>query len=231
MRLIITILMLSALTAAQAQKISRFLEGGNSQKSELVIFAFGSDNPVQIGTVDAKGNLNTDLTEVKLPELSDDIKEMFISELRHAFAFSCGNSSDFGPQGTVSAIRGGNIALWANNEWTGSFFLVSDQELKSWLEDPGYNPAIKGSFWDIIYVEADVDINMSCLNEMHLEEGVVGLSYTYDLDLKKGFNWIEYSIEDIYVTDPQVMAAFPSKVRISNLSDPDRMKWIADYFF
>jgi hypothetical protein len=134
-------------------------------------------------------------------------------------------------QGGVPSARGGNVALLVNNERTGSFFLVSDKELKAWLEDPGYNSAVRGLFWDIIYVDADVSINLNCSNGIHLEDGIAEVSYEYNLELKKGFNWVEYSIEDIHVTDPEIMASFPLKVRISNLSDQEKMKWMAEYFF
>ena len=231
MRLIITLLLTATLTSAGAQQIIRSLDAHKSPAADLVLFAFGSDNPVKIGTVDANGNLSTDLSLVQLPEMAAGTREMFISELRNVFHFSCGNSNDFGQQGGVPSVRGGNVALLVNNEWTGSFFLVSDKELKAWLEDPGYNSAVRGLFWDIIYADADVSINLNCSNGIHLEDGIAEVSYEYDLELKKGFNWVEYSIEDIHVTDPEIMASFPSKVRISNMSDQDKMKWMAEYFF
>lgn len=231
MRLITTLLLIATLTSVHAQHISRSLDDHKSPAADLVIFAFGSDNPVKIGTVDATGNLRSDLSQVQLPEMTADTREMFMSELRNVFHFGCGDSNDFGHQGVVPSVRSGNVALLVNNEWTGSFFLVSDQELKSWLEDPGYNSAVRGLFWDIVYVDANVSINMNCRNEIHLEDGIAEVSYAYNLDLKKGFNWVEYSIEDIHVMDPEIMASFPSKVRISNLSDQDKMKWMAVYFF
>jgi hypothetical protein len=231
MKLITTLFLLAVLTSTHAQKISRSLQDHNNQEADLVIFAYGSDNPVKIGTVDVQGNLLTDLSTVQMPELTAEIRELFTSQLWLVFAFGCGNGDVFGLQGTVPAVRGGNVALMADNEWTGSFFIVSDQELKPWMADPGYNSAVRGQFWDIIYVDADVSINITCQNEIHLETGIAEASYTYDLDLRRGFNWVEYSIEDIHVTDPEVMASFPSKVKISNMTDQGKMKWMADYFF
>lgn len=230
MKLITTVFLLAVLTSINAQKISRSLQDHNSRHSDLVLFAYGSDNPVKIGTVDVQGNLLTDLSEVQMPQLTAEIRELFTSELWLVFAFGCGNRDDFGQHGTVPAVRGGNVALLADKEWTGSFFIASDQELKPWMADPAYNSAVRGQFWDVIYVDADVSINITCQNEIHLDRGIAEASYTYDLDLKKGFNWVEYSIEDIHVTDPEVMASFPSKVRISNMTDQGKMKWLADYF-
>ena len=232
MKIISTVFLFAVLMSAQAQKISVNLEDHRSENADLVLFAYGSDNPVKIGTIDVKGNLVADLSKVQLSVLTEDIKEMFTTELRNVFSFNCAGSDDFGKQGSVNSVRGGNIAIWANNEWAGSFFLVSDPELKPWLEDPGYNSAIKGFFWEIVYVDADVSLNFNCSEGVYyMEDSSVEVLYTFNLNLKKGFNWVEYSIEDVFITDPDVRASFPSKVRVSNLQDPGRMKWMANYSF
>lgn len=231
MKIISTVFLFAVIMSAQAQKISVVLEDHRSQNADLVLFAYGSDNPVKIGTIDAKGNLVADISKAQIPVLTQDIKEMFTSELRNVFSFTCAGSDDFGKQGSVNSVKGGNIAFWADNEWAGSFFLVSDPELKPWLEDPGYNSAIKGVFWEIVYVEADVSLNFNCSDEIYMEDSNVEVLYSFNLNLKKGFNWVEYSIEDVFVTDPDVRASFPSKVRVTNLQDPGKMKWMANYFF
>jgi hypothetical protein len=231
MRILTTLLLLFLLTSAQAQMINRTLDNYKSNEADLVIFALGMEKPLKIGTVDAKGNLSADISALKMPGLSNELKEMYVPELRNVFMFGCDGRDDFGAHGNIPAVRGGNIALWAGNEWAGSFFLVSDPELKPWLEDEGYNPAIKADFLEIIYVEEDVKLKLNCTNEIYLESGNIEVSYMYDLDLKKGFNWVEYSIEDVYVTNPEVRASFPSKVRIGNLRNPESMKWMVNYFF
>lgn len=232
MRILSIIFILALLSPAlQAQKISRTLENHNSKTADLVLFGTGMDTPLKLGSIDAKGNLSADLSDIQMSAITDEIKDMYFTELRNVFRFGCGGPDDFGKQGNIPALRGGNIALWDGNEWTGSIFLVSDTALKPWLEDEGYNPAIKATFWDIVYAGEDVKLNLNCNNEIGLESGNVEVSYTYSLDLKKGFNWLEYTIEEVYNTNPEETASFPSKVKISNLSNPERMKWMANYFF
>lgn len=232
MKTLTSILLLVSLAfTLHAQKINHRLENYNSKEADLVIFALGMENPVKLGTIDVKGNLSADISTVKMPELSGELKEMYVSELRNVFRFGCGGRDDFDPQGNIPAISGGNIAIWIDNEWTGSFFLVSDTALKPWLEDEGYNSAVKASFYDIIYVAEDVRLDLSCTNEIGLESGNVEVIYIYDLVLKKGFNWVEYSIEDLHFTKPEEKATFPSRVKITNLQNPDKMKWLANYFF
>lgn len=232
MRTVLIICVLTLLSPAlQAQKISRTLENHHSKTADLVLFDTGMDNPLKLGIVDAKGNLSADLSDIQMPAITDELKEMYFTELRDVFMFGCGGGDDFGPQGNIPAFRGGNIALLTNNEWAGSLFLVSDPALKPWLEDGGYNSAVKATFWEIIYVEKDVHLDLNCTNETGLESGSVEVSYSYSLDLKKGFNWVEYSIEQVYDTNPEERASFPSIVTISNLKNPEKMQWLANYFF
>jgi len=227
-----TIILLALLSPAlQAQIINRTLENHISKTVDLVLFATGMDNPLKLGTVDAQGMLSVNLEEIQIPELTDEVKDMYFTELRNVFRFGCGGRDDFGKQGNITALRGGNIALLTDNEWAGSLFLVSDPALKPWLEDEGYNSAVRAIFWEIVYVEKDVHLDLNCTNETNLESGSVEASYTYSLDLKKGFNWVEYSIEQVYDTNPEARASFPSRVKISNLKDPEKMQWLANYFF
>ena len=109
--------------------------------------------------------------------------------------------------------------------------MVSDEGLRPWMEDPGYINAVKGSFYEVMYVEEDVAINMTCVSSVYVDENQqVESHYRFDVELKKGFNWVEYAIEEIHETDPNVRASFPSKVTVSNMKDSSKVLWIGSYF-
>lgn len=228
MKTTLTIAFLVILNSLYAQKIERSLSNYKLKEAEVVLFTFGMDNPVKIGKVDKKGNLSVDLSEVQMPDLPSEDKGMFMSDLRFAFEVSCG---DFGSKGEIPAIRGGHISLWAKNDNSGVFFLVSDENLKPWLEDEGYNNAIAASFYQIIYVAEDVSLDFNCKTTNFENEKEIEVNYSFDIELKKGWNWVQYAIEEVYKTDPEVRASFPSRIRITNLQDPEKMKWIAKYFY
>jgi hypothetical protein len=231
MKTLITFILLLAMSSVQAQQITRILDNYSLKKADLVLFAFGMERPLKIGEVDDKGKFSINLAEVNIPKLAGEDREMYMSELGRVFSLSCGDARDFGQKAVIPAVKGGYVALWANNEWSASFFLVSDKKLKPWIEDEGYNAAIKASYFEIIYVEEDVSLNLKCKNEYYLESGTVAVQYTYDLNLKKGLNWVEYNIEEIYPSRSEEKAPFPSKVRITNLKDPDSMIWVGNYFY
>ncbi len=230
MKAILLLSCMFLLTTVQAQQINSTLQGYQFRDADLVILPFGMDKPVKIGTIDAQGSLKIDLSDIQLPELSEERKNMYNTDLCFAFSLQCGNPGDFGTLGTMKSIKGGNIALWIKNKWAGTFYLVSDEALQPWLEDEAYNEAVKGSFWSIIYVEEDARIDLNCTNSFYLESGEAEVHYSYNIELKKGFNWIQYNIEEIYQTNPNEKAPFPSKVMVSNLNDPDSIKLIVKYF-
>ena len=83
----------------------------------------------------------------------------------------------------------------------------------------------------MIYVAKPFQYQGSCDTGRMLDEGEARITYNYNLNLKAGFNFIEYKIESIYKTDPNVMASFPNKVTITNVDGIPNCKWIGKYFY
>jgi hypothetical protein len=156
---------------------------------------------------------------------------MYVGELNYNFFFSCNERLAFGENFDKPAARQDYVRLIKNGEWAGTVFLVSDERLRAWIEDSGYNNAIKGSIYEVIYVEDDISLQMTCTSSVYADDDTeVETEYSFDLELKKGFNWLEYSIIEVYETDPDIRASFPSKVAIRNLKDPSKMLWIGKYY-
>jgi hypothetical protein len=83
----------------------------------------------------------------------------------------------------------------------------------------------------VLYVEEDFDVKMTCKSSVNADENTeVETEYSFDIELKKGFNLVEYTINEVYETDPNIRASFPSKGTISNLKDPSEMLWIGTYY-
>lgn len=100
-----------------------------------------------------------------------------------------------------------------------------------WLEDDGYNNAVAGSFYEVLYLNEDLTLDFTCESQIYVDENTnADVTYIFDIALKKGFNWIQYDIEEVYETNPDIRASFPSKVTIRNLQDPAKMKWIGKYY-
>lgn len=215
---------------ANGQEIKGNIKNHESSEMDLVLMLFGMDNPIPIGTVQKNGQFTVNLENVSLENISVENKSMYIGDLYFNFFFSCGDYNAFGENYNKQAVRQDFIRMTSKGEWSGSVFLVSDENLRPWLEDPGYNNAVKGSFYEVIYLEDDANVKMECTNEVYItDEDKVETTYKFDLDLKKGFNWVQYTIEEVQDTDPNIRASFPSKVTISNLKDPSKMLWVGKY--
>jgi hypothetical protein len=198
---------------------------------ELVLMLFGMEKPISIGTVDKNGQFNASLDNINMDQISEEDKGMYIGELYFNFYFQCNNRDVFGKNFDKPAARQDYVRLTKNGEWAGTVFLVSDERLRPWLEDPGYNNAITGSFYEVMYVAEDLSLKMTCESNVYADDNTeVETEYSFDIELKKGFNWVEYTILEVYETDPDIRASFPSKVAISNLKDPAKMLWIGTYY-
>lgn len=59
----------------------------------------------------------------------------------------------------------------------------------------------------------------------------VEVNLKYDIRLKKGLNLLEYQIQSVFKTNPDVRAAFPDKVKITNSAENPPIMWMASYFW
>ncbi|MFD2203152.1 hypothetical protein [Shivajiella indica] len=216
---------------ANAQEISGNIKNHGKSDMDMVLMLFGMDYPVSIGKVDKKGQFTANLDNLSLDQIPEENLSMSMGPLYWNFHFNCNNSDPFGENAENLAARQDFVRLTKNGEWAGTVFLVSDEGLRPWIEDSGYNNAIKGSFYEVMYVVDDVRLNMTCNSSVYAADNEeVETEYRFDIELKKGFNWVEYTIEEVYETDPNIRASFPSKVTISNVKDPSKMLWVGTYY-
>lgn len=141
-----------------------------------------------------------------------------------------GNPDDFPEGKSQIACDTGFIALWANDTWAGSVFPVSDENLQPWMEESGYNDVVQASFYMVLLVSEDVEFKKRCHNFDYYDDKKVEVRIEYDIKLKKGLNLVQYQLESIYKTDPNVRASFPTKVKITDAGKNPEIIWKAKYF-
>lgn len=231
MKALLTICFMCSFFWANAQEISGTVKNHEKDDMDLVLMLFGMDYPISIGSVNKKGQFTANLENVSLDNISEENKSMSIGPLYFNFYFNCNNADVFGENTEKPAARQDFVRMTKDGQWSGTVFLVSDEGLRPWIEDSGYNNAILGSFYEVMYVEEDVTLNMACKSNVYVsDDEEVEAEYIFDIELKKGFNWVEYTIHEVFETDPNIRASFPTKVSISNLKDPSKMLWVGSYF-
>lgn len=217
-------------TALEAQPIKTTVQSWKQPASGVVLFTFGMDQPVRIGEVDASGTLAVDVRAASAAAIPDTVRSQYLGRLQDNLHFRCDDRSAMGAPIDDVVARADNIFLYRDNTMSGALFAVSDTLLRPWLEDPGYQEPVLGSFWEVIYTEKEMAVTSSCTGTLMLENSNVPLAYQYDLKLVPGFNLVEYVIESIYKTDPDVMASKPSKVLVRTNTDASRIRWVAKNF-
>ena len=223
---------ISSFTASGQQSFTGKIENATPDKPamDIVLFMFGLDNPVKVGTVDEKGNISIDFPEVLPDTIAPETKEIFATQLPYALFFSCPDITGVA-EGTV-VYKGGYFSLsHQNRPWAATLFPVSDIGIIPWLEDRYYQSPIMASFYEVIYCEQNIDLTTLCKESISYTENTIDMEYQYTLRLKKGFNLIEYKIEAIQETGIPDTSPIPSVVTITNADDMDATLWHAKYYY
>jgi len=229
--LIILLLLVSSIGYAQSQaKIDNYKLGDSDVN--VVIFPFGVENPITIGTVSKTGDINFNFPK-ELPNIPKEDRESMTSELWYNLFSNCGNGMDMvAEKDNIFSFNNKNLSLSTKeNPYTGVIFIVSDENLIPCIEDSRYKEPILESYFELIYVAKPFQYQGNCESGRMLDDGEARITYNYNLNLKAGFNFIEYKIDSIYKTDPNVMASFPDKITITNVDGIPNCKWIGKYFY
>lgn len=226
----IVLLLVSSFACAQTQpKIDKYQLG--IADVNVVLFPFGMENPISIGSISKDGIINFNFP-TEIPKILKEVKEAESSKLWYTLFSQCNNGSEMvAEKDNIFSFETGALSLSSkDNLYLGVVFIVSNENLMPWLEDSDYMEPVLESYFELIYVAKPFQYKGNCITTRMLDNGDAQITYNYNLNLKEGFNFIEYKIESIYKTDPNVMASFPDKVAISNVEGIPNCKWIGKYF-
>jgi hypothetical protein len=208
---------------------------------DLVVIPFGSEYPVNIGTISDSGELNFKFP-TDLPAMPQETKDNFSSSIVSALFSKCDNNDDFySEHENIKSADVRFITLSSKeNPYQGLFFIVSDEKLVPWLEDSYANSPVAGSYFGLIYMFSDFNYQGTCTaTDTYSDDTIIETIYDYDLQLKKGFNFIEYKIDSVKeysvpsMDDENVMDKIvqPTKITItSSQTTVPNAKWIGKYF-
>lgn len=91
---------------------------------------------------------------------------------------------------------------------------------------------VLGSYFELIYVNSIFHYEGECVQTRSSmsDDPDMEITYSFNLNLKAGFNFIEYKIENIHETDPEMMASFPDVISVTSVEGIPNCKWIGKYF-
>jgi len=239
MKPLLLVSMLFALQSGIAQT-KTVVENHPLKAMDLVLFAFGMEQPITLGTIADSGELNLDVPK-DLNFISDEVKSNFMSDTAFTLFSKCDNSYDIlSEDENGKAASGGYISLSTKeNPYSGLLFMVTDENMVPWIEDPYSNNAVIGSYFELVYMESDFKYQGECTSTVPTTENDnIETIYIYDLELKAGFNFIAYTIET--VKEHEVPSMYeegvfdkivkPTKIAVSSSQTIPNTKWIGKYF-
>jgi hypothetical protein len=209
--------------------------------ADLVLFSFGIHQAIAIGTASNSGELNFNFPK-NINFISDEAKANSWSDTAFTLFSKCDNSYEIlSEEDNGKAVSGGYISLSTKeNSYAGLLFMVTDENLVPWIEESYSNNAVIGSYFELVYMESDFNYQGECSSTVtNTETDTIETLYVYDLQLKAGFNFIEYKIESIMEHEVPSMYKEnvfekidkPSKIMVSSSqSGVPNTKWIGKYF-
>jgi len=233
-------LMLLSIGSVTAQSQPR-VENHPLKAMDMVLYTFGLEQSISIGTISNTGELNFNFPK-DINFISDEAKANSWSDAAFVLFSKCDNSYDIlSEEENSKAVSGGYISLITKeNQYSGLLFMVTDNNLIPWIEDSYSNSAVVGSYFELVYMESDFNYQGECTSTVtNTETDTIESFYAYDLQLKAGFNFIEYKIES--VMEHEVPSMYeenvfdkinkPSKIMVSSTqSTPENTKWFGKYF-
>ncbi|WP_339918246.1 hypothetical protein [Yeosuana marina] len=215
--------------ASSKPKINNYPFG--SLDVNIMVIPLGMKTPIKIGTMAKSGDINFDFPK-ELSNLPQEIKQSESSKLWNTLFSQCDKGSNMVTEAdNIFSFDTGALSLWTSEDrYVGVVLAVSDPNLLPWIEDPDQMEPIMGSYFELIYVAKPFQYQGSCSETGMLDESNAQISYNYNLNLKAGFNFIEYRIEHISKPNSNGTASFPDKVSVTSVSGIPKSQWIGQYF-
>lgn len=199
----------------------------------VVLFSFGMDNPIKIGTISKKGEIHFDFPK-ELPKVIKVTEENFMNDVAYTVFNVCNNwDTMLSEEENGPSFKAGWLSLeTSDNPYAAVIFAVSDEALIPWMDSPAYEQPNLASYFELIYVADAFQYKGECIQTVMSmsDDPDTEVAYSFNLSLKAGFNFIEYRIENIHKTDPEVMASFPDKVAVISVEGIPSCKWVGKYF-
>ncbi|MET3730883.1 hypothetical protein [Moheibacter stercoris] len=209
---------------ANAQKYTyQFSEKAEKNISgDVVILPFGNSYPVKVGELSG-GKLTMDLENVQ-SDVSRQIIDDHTTNIVEQTPFSCEDYDDSLPKSEV-ALAGSFVVLAKDGLMIAELFAVTDKSLKDWFISGGHESPVKSSFYEMMYSDFDVVIQDHCQNYSENGQKIIQ-NHQMDLDLKKGFNRIEFRIEEVGKSENGDFD-IPVKTMVTNKKmDWKNVKWV-----
>lgn len=205
----------------------------NIPPMDIVLFLFGMENPVKVGKVDKQGIVTVEFPDSLPASISTNDKMMFAYSLPQALFFTCFELEHFSDSiSDVRVYKGGYFSLaHKNKSWAGTIFPVSNLSLIPWLEDRYYQNPVIASFYEAVFCERAINLITSCRETIQYDKTELTVDYNYSLQLKRGFNLIEYKIETLKEVGVSGLPSIPSLVTIKNAGNLSALKWHVKYYY
>lgn len=197
---------------------------------QLVTYPLGMKTPIAVGRIMEGGALHFELpVALQIPaaqvgSIAVDLETLFFSNCSDYTFYS----SEKHP---IMGFTAGQISFETKEgRYAGVLFAVSTEDLIPWLENPkSINPVV-GSYYELVYVSDPLHIEKDCTQLLDTGNGEIPVLYQYDLQLQKGYQFIQYSLKSSDKATSKGSASIPDRIEVTTEKELPKALWMGKYF-
>lgn len=204
-------------TAQYSSSIQNYQLGA----AELVVFPYGLEQRVVLGTVNSNGRFTINFPDLASMEVEN--KTLWNTDMLEGLRIECDQNSLVFSDSMAQLLTVENIFLYKDETIIGLLYAVSDPKLQDWLDELYYAPLVPGSFLNFLYLDKPTSMTGKCIIDHDEEE--IQESIFYNLNLKAGWNFMLTELADIKKISEEY--SIPSNQKITAVKQiPSSIIWI-----
>lgn len=234
-KLVLFIFLSQGCIAQQNKGHNELLKVENYTEGELTIkvtpFGIGS-NEITVGTVSTEGIIDFNWPEIDIATIKE--AEFYMSRIDRAMGMTFCNDKqidDFDNTSKVARVE--KLSLYENGKYIGALYPATQKEMTDNVSLNRQNGLVLGSSLSWYYSASDTNFKAKCTVYLEAENIYDFMEVTtYDMELKKGWNTIKYTLteREDWKDDVQQGSLPKTMAKTSITTIPSDINWFIKYF-
>lgn len=200
-------------------------------KKDLVIFPFGMDQTIVLGTISKQGEILFDLESINMEEVNN--MDLYASDLKSTLQIYC-DDEGFGSEeseNNVLVANAGDLFIWDGKKWVGVLIPASNEKVKERLLDEWGKDAAEGTYIKWYFSDQEINLKKECTSTLSFGSDELTQKKSYDIRFQPGWNLVKYTILKIAEVEGAMVTPIEIKVEsVDNNAIPENIKWYLKKF-
>lgn len=222
-------------TQAQ-EKVTGSINNWHEGEAKIMFIDMFSGYTREFGTIDANGNLEIPLQENFLSLVKEAMEKeqkkasenrvISLKDLQGTYSCDVGDLEYENPGTKLSSLPQHLMVVPVGGEKRilGILSPASDPAIAQWIASNKRESTKQGKYMEWVFLEEEARVNGECYSHTFTNDDVIQEDYQYDLDLKKGWNLVQYEIQEIF--EDSQGKTYPKRIEVTTITEvPEDVEW------